>query len=115
MLTKIFSLAYHHLRDWLLQRITAAVMALYSLLWLGLVAVKPLGTHAAWQQLFACGWMKAASLLFVLSLLYHAWLGVRDISMDYIPVLVWRKVFQVAVVLALLFYAGWSLVILWSV
>ena len=115
MLTRIFSLAYHHLRDWLLQRITAAVMALYSLLWLGLVVIKPLNTYAAWQQLFACNWMKAASLIFMASLLYHAWLGVRDISMDYIPALGLRKVFQSLVIASLLGYAGWSLFILWSI
>jgi len=115
MLTRIFSFTYHHLRDWLLQRITAAVMALYSMMWLILIMVKPLNSYTAWQELFACGWMKAASLIFIVSLLYHAWLGVRDISMDYIPALGLRKAFQVLVIASLLVYTGWSLFILWSI
>ena len=38
----------------------------------------------AWRDLFAHGWMRVATLLFIVSLAWHAWVGVRDILMDYI-------------------------------
>jgi succinate dehydrogenase / fumarate reductase, membrane anchor subunit len=115
MLVRIFSLAYHCLRDWLFQRISGAVMALYSLMWLALIVMYPLSEFATWQMLFGTWWLKLASLIFLASLLYHAWLGVRDISMDYIPMLWIRKLFQVSVVASLLLYGAWGVNILWSV
>lgn len=90
-------------------------MALYSLLWMVLIIIFPLSEFATWQMLFSNVWMKLASLLFFLSLLYHAWLGVRDISMDYIPMPQVRKFFQSVVIGALVFYSAWSVNILWSV
>lgn len=115
MLVKIFSFAYHCLRDWLFQRISGAVMALYSLMWLVIIFTQPMGDYATWQALFGTWWMKLTSLIFLMSLLYHAWLGVRDISMDYIPMPQIRKGFQIVVMSSLLLYGAWGVQVLWSV
>jgi succinate dehydrogenase / fumarate reductase, membrane anchor subunit len=105
--------AHYGLRDWLAQRISAVLMAVYTLL-LGVVLLKntPL-TYAAWKDLFAQGWMRVATLLFAASLAWHAWVGVRDILMDYVQPDGLRLTLQVLVLLVLASYVGWAIQILW--
>ena len=50
----------------------------------------------------------------MLSLFYHAWVGIRDIVMDYVKSAAVRFVIHVLVILALLLYAIWSVEILWG-
>ena len=105
--------AHYGLRDWLAQRVTATIMALYTLV-VGAVLLKnsPF-TYAAWKELFAQGWMRVATLLFAASLAWHAWVGVRDILMDYIQPDGLRLTLQVATLLMIAGYLGWVIQILW--
>ena len=107
--------AHYGLRDWLAQRITAIVMALYTLLFVGLLPAAAKIDYDAWRQLFSPGWMKLATLLFLLSLYLHAWIGVRNIFMDYIKHSGVRLALYVLVIAALIACAGWSVQILWSI
>ena len=107
--------AHYGLRDWLAQRITAIVMALYTLLFLALVIGAPKLDFAAWRLLFAPQWLKLATLLFLLSVYFHAWVGMRNIVMDYIKSSSLRLALYAVVIAALAVYAGWSVQILWSV
>jgi len=105
--------AHYGLRDWLAQRITAVVMAVYTLIVVvALMAQRP-ADFAAWKAWFSQGWFKFATFLFVASILYHAWVGVRDVIMDYIKSAATRLFLEVVVILALVGYAGWALQILW--
>lgn len=106
--------ARYGLGDWLMQRVTAAVMALYALLFVFLLLTRPAEGYAAWRALFAPEWMKLASLLFAFSLMLHAWVGARDILMDYVRPAVLRLALQSAAILALVAYAAWAVQILWS-
>ena len=76
--------AHYGLKDWLVQRVTAVLMALYTLLVLAIALWNGGIDHALWKSLFASGAFRLASFLFMVALLYHAWIGVRDIFMDYI-------------------------------
>ena len=105
--------AHYGLRDWLAQRITAVVMALYSLGLLFVLAGRPPASFEAWKALFASGWMRVATLLFAVSLAWHAWVGVRDILMYYIKHDGLRLALQVVTVLLLAGYVGWAIEILW--
>jgi succinate dehydrogenase / fumarate reductase membrane anchor subunit len=58
--------------------------------------------------------MRYATLLFVVSLLYHAWVGVRNIFMDYIKPVGLRLTLHVLVILALAWYGAWAVQILWG-
>lgn len=107
--------AHYGLRDWLAQRVTAIVMALYTLLLLALLLNAPAIDFAAWRQLFAPQWMKLATLLFLASLYLHAWVGVRNIFMDYIKSAGLRLTLYVLAIGWLVACAGWSMQILWSV
>jgi succinate dehydrogenase / fumarate reductase membrane anchor subunit len=105
--------AHYGLRGWLVQRISAIVMVLYTALFaVAVVASRP-ADHAAWKALFGQGWMRLATLLFFTSLFLHAWVGMRDILMDYIKPTGLRLALEVLVILVLVGCAGWAVQILW--
>jgi succinate dehydrogenase / fumarate reductase, membrane anchor subunit len=106
--------AHYGLRDWLGQRITAVIMALYTLFIVGVLIAGVPFEFAKWKGLFATNTMRVATLMFLLCMFYHAWVGVRDILMDYIKPTGLRLSLQVLVILALTFYTIWSVSILWS-
>ena len=70
--------------------------------------------YDAWKATFGSELFRLASFVFMLSLLWHAWVGVRNIAMDYIKPTAIRLAFQVAVICALIAYAGWTIQILWG-
>ncbi len=106
--------AHYGLSAWLLQRLTACVMVLYTLLLAGVLLACPPATYADWKGLFSGGFVRLATMLFFLALLYHAWVGVRDILMDYVKPTGIRLALQAAVGTALVFYLVWSVSILWG-
>ena len=105
--------AHYGLRDWLAQRITAVIIAVYALGVLVVMTGRAPFTHESWRELFAQGWMRIATLVFVVSLAWHAWVGVRDILMDYVKPDGLRLGLQVVTVLLLAGYVGWAIEILW--
>lgn len=107
--------AHYGLRDWMAQRISAVVLLAYTLLLLGAVLLLPELNYGTWAGLFASTWMKVATLLAVLALIYHTWVGVRDIYMDYVKPTGARLVLQVLTFVALVGYALWAVIILWRV
>ncbi len=106
--------AHYGVRQWLGQRVTALIMALYTVLVVVVLAARAPFDHAAWKGLFTTGFMRVATLLFFLSLVYHAWVGMRDIFMDYVKATGLRLGLQVAVIVVLVGYAIWSVSILWG-
>lgn len=113
MVKRVIVGAHYGTRDWLAQRITALIMAVYTLLALVLFAARSPFTYESWKALFAQGWMRIATLLFAASLAWHAWVGVRDILMDYVKHDGLRLALQVLTVLLLAGYVGWTIEILW--
>jgi succinate dehydrogenase / fumarate reductase, membrane anchor subunit len=110
---RIVTGAHYGLRDWLAQRITAVIMAVYSVIAVFvLLTGKPI-TYSVWRDLFAQGWMRVATLLFAASLAWHAWVGMRDILMDYIKPDGLRLSLQVGTLLVIAAYLGWAIQILW--
>jgi succinate dehydrogenase / fumarate reductase, membrane anchor subunit len=105
--------AHYGTRDWLAQRVTAAIMALYTPAALWLFLSRAPFTHESWKALFAHGWMRIATLLFVVSLAWHAWVGARDILMDYAKHDGLRLALQVLTILLLAGYLSWTIEILW--
>jgi len=107
--------AHYGLRGWLAQRITAVVMALATLVMVfGIWSASPL-TYAVWKGLFAKWWMGLSFSLFSLSVMLHAWVGVRDILMDYVKPTAMRLALEVLFLLALAYYTVWALQILWRI
>jgi len=106
--------AHYGLRDWLSQRVTAALMALFTIALLVQVAWpgRRLG-YDLWAGIFAAQWMKVLTFTVIVSLAWHAWVGVRDIWMDYVSSVGLRLVLQVATIVWLVGNMGWMLQVLW--
>lgn len=113
MTQRIVTGAHYGLRDWLAQRITAGVMAVYAVIAvIVLLGGVPL-SYGVWKDLFSHGWMRVATLLFAASLAWHAWVGMRDILMDYVKPVGTRLALEVVVLLMIAGYVGWTVQILW--
>jgi succinate dehydrogenase / fumarate reductase membrane anchor subunit len=106
--------AHYGLSAWLLQRLTAVVMVAYTLLMAAILLACPPASYADWKGLFSGPFVRLATMLFFLALLYHAWVGVRDIIMDYVKPTGIRLALQTLVGTALVFYLVWSVSILWG-
>ena len=107
--------AHYGVGGFLLQRLTAIVLTVFVLfLLLRVVFSGPLG-YDGWAGLFVPLWMKIVALVALLALFYHAWIGVRDIWMDYVKPTGIRVALQTLTVLWLVFCAVWSVQILWRV
>jgi succinate dehydrogenase / fumarate reductase, membrane anchor subunit len=114
MVDRVVTGAHYGLRDWLMQRVTSVVMAAYAVFFAVYFIAKSPQSYAAWRALFAPQWVRVLSMLFLISLLLHAWVGVRDIYMDYIKSAGVRLVLQMLTIVALLGYTIWSAAILWA-
>lgn len=105
--------AHYGLRDWLSQRITALVMALFTLvLLLQVLFGGPLG-YDRWAAIFSAQWMKVLTFVVIVSLLYHVWVGMRDVWMDYVKPVGARLALQVFTIVWLVGCAGWAIQVLW--
>ena len=106
--------AHYGLMDWLIQRLTAVVMIAYTVLVLGIALWSGGIDYPLWRQIFAHAGFKLASFLFMVALLYHAWIGMRDIFMDYLKSVGVRLLLETACVVVLVGYLGWTIQILWG-
>jgi succinate dehydrogenase / fumarate reductase membrane anchor subunit len=106
--------AHYGLRDWLVQRVTAVVITLWLALLLGALLWSGGFDQAGWRALWASTAFRLVSFLFVVAVLWHAWVGVRNIAMDYLKPVWVRLTFQCAVIAALVAYLGWAIQILWG-
>jgi succinate dehydrogenase / fumarate reductase membrane anchor subunit len=100
---------------WLLQRASAIYMAMFLLVFLiCFLAAGPID-FATWHGLFAPLAMKVGTLLFVAALLAHAWIGLREIFIDYVHFLVPRLALYLVFGAIYLGCLVWTVDILWSV
>jgi succinate dehydrogenase / fumarate reductase, membrane anchor subunit len=114
MVSRVVIGAHYGLRDCLVQRITAVLMAIYIVALAGYLLMQPYLDYDVWTALFSYQVVRTFTLLFLMSLFYHAWLGIRDIVMDYVKPAGVRLTIHVLVILALILYVIWSVQILWG-
>ena len=105
--------AHYGLRDWLAQRITAALMALFTLALIVQVLLPGEMGYDKWSGIFSRQWMKVLTFVVIVSLLYHVWVGMRDVWMDYVKPVAIRLVLQVFTIVWLVGCAGWAIQVLW--
>ncbi len=114
---RIVTGAHYGLRDWLAQRVTAGLMALFTLVLLVQVLVsKGPVSYDQWAGIFSSQWMKVLTFTVIIALIYHIWVGMRDIWMDYVTSSVaLRLVLQIFSIVWLVGCAGWAIQVLWRV
>ncbi|MDP1929709.1 MAG: succinate dehydrogenase, hydrophobic membrane anchor protein [Thiobacillus sp.] len=101
--------------SWLLQRATAVVLALaLPGLMSYFLAAMPLD-FAGWQALFAPLWLRELMLLTSLALALHAWVGMRDIFMDYVHPVGLRLALYLLVIVTLAASVAYLAAVLWGV
>ncbi len=108
-------------RDWFLQRISAVVLAVYTVVVLGWILCNGEFNYEQWYGFMMTTPMKIMSLLAVLSLVAHAWIGMWQVFTDYVTTRAMgpaatglRLVLTSAVIVAVLAYAIWAIQIFWA-
>jgi succinate dehydrogenase / fumarate reductase, membrane anchor subunit len=107
--------AHYGLKDWIIQRISALVLIAFLVLVGARMLLAGGLDYESWAGVFAPVPMKLATEIAVFALCYHAWIGVRDIWMDYVSAAGLRLALHVGTVLWLLYCLAWSVQILWSI
>ena len=107
--------AHFGVGNFLLQRLTALVLVVYCVVLGVRLIAEPRLDYAGWASVFVPVWMKVLTLVATFALLYHAWVGIKDIWMDYVKPVWLRLTLQTLSALWLLACAVWSVQILWRV
>ena len=106
--------AHYGLGDWLVQRFTAGLMAIFTIvLLIQVIFSKGSIGYDKWAGIFSSQWMKVLTFAVIVALIWHAWVGVRDIWMDYVKPLGLRLALHLITLFLLVGYAGWAAKILW--
>ena len=74
----------HGVRDWLLQRVTAVYLGCYSVYLMVHFILQPPQSYEQWHAWISQPLVAIDSAGFVLAILLHGWVGMRDIVFDYI-------------------------------
>ncbi|CAN5327110.1 succinate dehydrogenase, hydrophobic membrane anchor protein [soil metagenome] len=111
--TRLVVGAHYGLRDWMAQRITACIMAVFTIALIVQLLMPGAWGYDRWAGIFSAQWMKLLTFVVIASLAYHAWVGMRDILMDYVKPVGIRLTAQVLVIVWLVGCAGWALQVLW--
>jgi len=121
MVTAVTNFGRSGLADWLVQRISAVVLLAYFLFLLGFLALNPGVDYSRWHDLFQCTSMRVFSMLALLSLVAHGWIGMWAVSTDYLTERlmgprgnILRGLFQLACGLVVFSYLVWGIEILWG-
>ncbi|MGE3919389.1 MAG: succinate dehydrogenase, hydrophobic membrane anchor protein [Gammaproteobacteria bacterium] len=115
MALNVLGLTQNGLRDWLTQRVSAIILGLYFIYLLGFIVMHPDMPFYVWHDLFSCLAMKIFSFLALLSLIFHAWVGVWTIITDYINSPSLRLSLMVLVIVSLFSMLALGSKIVWSV
>ena len=114
MVTNVTSLTRNGLQDWLIQRVSAVFLACYTFFLCGFFLLHPHLTYAAWYDLFHHQSMKIVTIIAMLALFFHAWIGIWTVTTDYIKLTALRLFVQVSVLLLLIAQLIWGVMILWG-
>ena len=115
MVKSVLGVKHQGLRDWILQRLSAILMAIYTIGLTGYLLIHADLSFGEWHYLFSQTWMKIATILFLCGLLVHAWIGIWTIFTDYVKPFVLRSILNTLVLLMLSACFIWGVLILWSV
>jgi len=114
MVDNVTSLTGNGLKDWLIQRVTALFLAVYTLFLAGFICRHPKLGFDQWHALFHCAWFQVASIIAIIALSLHAWIGVWTVTTDYIKCTVLRISVQMLVMAWLLGQFLWVCKIVWG-
>lgn len=100
--------AHAGMMEWLWQRVTSIYMAGFVVYVIVYLSLSPLPDQTAWKAWFAIGYVRMAWTIFILSILVHAWIGMRSIYLDYLHPLWLRFSISLFTALGLLALGLWA-------
>ncbi|PCJ26102.1 MAG: succinate dehydrogenase, hydrophobic membrane anchor protein [SAR86 cluster bacterium] len=121
MVTSVTNLGRSGLYDWLVQRLSAVILAAYSLCILASFVLNPDMDYEQWSSIFESNVMRIFSMITLFALCAHAWIGMWTISTDYLTTLqlgkratFFRLLFQASCALLICVYLLWGIQIFWG-
>lgn len=114
MVNNVTSLTGNGLKDWLIQRVTAIFFAVYIIYLLSFLLLHPGLSYEQWRGLFACRSFQVATVIALIALSLHAWIGIWTVTTDYLKCTVIRLSVQMFVIVWLLSQLIWGLMIVWG-
>lgn len=121
MVTAVTNFGRSGVLDWLIQRVSAVVLAVYTVFIVAYILLNPGMEYEQWQALFGQLWMRIFTLLTLLSVVVHAWIGLWSVLTDYITdrvlggkATVLRLLAQVFLALVAIIYVLWGVEIIWG-
>ena len=105
---RTFGSAHAGMLQWLWQRVTAIYLAGFVMYVVVYLNLSPIRDHTAWTAWFATGYVRLAWAIFILSILAHAWIGMRSIYLDYLHPLWLRFSVSLFTALGLLALGLWA-------
>lgn len=110
----ITALGRNGYQDWILQRVSAVILGLYIMFLLVFWLCMPICDNLSWHSLFHNQTMRLITMIALLSLMMHAWIGMWVVITDYIKTPILSLFTKVFIFLALTFYLFWGMQILWG-
>ncbi|WP_347329468.1 succinate dehydrogenase, hydrophobic membrane anchor protein [Marinimicrobium locisalis] len=121
MVTAVTNLGRSGLYDWLIQRVSAVVLAAYTVFIVAYILLTPDLSYEQWQGLFDQLWMRVFTLLTLLSVVTHAWIGLWSVLTDYLTerlmgfkATVMRLLAQMLLAVVAVTYTLWGVEIIWG-
>ncbi|WP_187487906.1 succinate dehydrogenase membrane anchor subunit [Duffyella gerundensis] len=114
MVSNASALGRNGIHDWLLLRASAILITLYIVYILGFILMADILTYDIWRGFFASSFTKVFTLLTLLSILVHGWIGMWQVLTDYVKSLSVRLIGQLVIVVVLLAYALYGTVVVWG-
>lgn len=115
MVKSISSVGRNGVHDYLLIRASGIVLTLYTLYMVGFLAFGGEINYLSWNAFFGSTFTKVFTMIALVAILIHAWIGLWQVLTDYIKPAKLRAVLQFAVIVALSAYFFSGLFILWGV
>jgi succinate dehydrogenase / fumarate reductase membrane anchor subunit len=107
--------------DWLAQRVSAYVLAAYFVVIVGYLLCNPDLEYVQWKDFMSCSAMQIFSLLALLALAAHAWVGLWTVFTDYVTerqmgakATFIRIFLQAGMAICIFVYVVWGIQILWG-
>ena len=114
MVTNITSLTGNGLKDWLIQRLSALYFAFYLAYLAIFLVLHPQLTYAVWLELFQCKLFQIASIIALVALTVHAWIGLWTVTTDYLKCTAMRLSVQSLLLFVLLAQLLGGMMIIWG-
>ena len=122
MVKKLNYLRHRGVLEWVIQRISAVLLALYSVGIISFLITHPNLDFESWSALHETQSVRVFSLLTLLGLCAHMWIGMWTVITDYLTPLhlgasanTVKGLCQIVIITLIIFYAIWGTFVFWSI